>query len=129
VPNDRENILSALREKPLKVYEVMKRANVANEEACQSLLLKMRDEGLVKFDIHKRAMVHRMIREKFGGSVSYHRSTLTGGQSMICRSARQSEALLPRLPSAGRQLPSPQVRRSNPSCSHAMSGISLPACD
>ena len=31
----------------------MKRANVANEEACQQLLLKMRDEGLVKFDIHK----------------------------------------------------------------------------
>jgi DNA-binding IclR family transcriptional regulator len=50
--NDRENILSALREKPLKVHEVMKRANVANQEACQSLLLKMRDEGLVKFDIH-----------------------------------------------------------------------------
>jgi len=36
-----------------KVYEIMKRANVVNEEACQSLLLKMRDEGLVKFDIHK----------------------------------------------------------------------------
>jgi len=53
VLNDRENILSALREKPLKVYEVIKRANVASEEACQSLLLKMRDEGLVKFDIHK----------------------------------------------------------------------------
>ena len=53
VLNDLENILSALREKPLKVYEVMKRANVVNEEACQSLLLKMRDEGLVKFDIHK----------------------------------------------------------------------------
>ena len=51
--NDRENIFSALREKPLKVYEIMKRANVVNEEACQSLLLKMRDEGLVKFDIHK----------------------------------------------------------------------------
>jgi DNA-binding IclR family transcriptional regulator len=51
--NDREKILSALREKPLKVHEVMKRANVANQEACQSLLLKMRDEGLVKFDIHK----------------------------------------------------------------------------
>jgi DNA-binding IclR family transcriptional regulator len=50
---DRENILSALREKPLKVYEIMKRANVVNEEACQSLLLEMRDEGLVKFDIHK----------------------------------------------------------------------------
>jgi len=53
VLNDRENILSALREKPLKVYQVMKRINVANEEACQTLLLKMRDEGLVKFDIHK----------------------------------------------------------------------------
>jgi DNA-binding IclR family transcriptional regulator len=52
VLNDRENILRALRKKPLKVYEVTKRANVANGEACQSLLLKMRDEGLVKFDIH-----------------------------------------------------------------------------
>ena len=51
--NDRENILRALREKPLKVYEVMKRANVVNEEACQSLLLKMRDEGLVKFESTK----------------------------------------------------------------------------
>lgn len=51
--NDREKVLSALREKPLKVYEVMRRANIANEEACQSLLLKMRDEGSVKFDIHK----------------------------------------------------------------------------
>ena len=50
--NDRENILSTLREKPLKVYEVMKRANLVSEEACHSLLLKMRDEGLVKFDIH-----------------------------------------------------------------------------
>jgi len=51
--NDRENILKALGEKPLKVYEVMKRANLPSEEACQSLLLKMRDEGAVKFDIHK----------------------------------------------------------------------------
>ena len=51
--NDREKILSALREKPLKIYEVVKRADVVNEEICQSLLLKMRDEGLVKFDIHK----------------------------------------------------------------------------
>jgi len=50
--NDRAKILSALREKPLKVHEVMRRANVANQEACQSLLLKMRDEGAVKFDIH-----------------------------------------------------------------------------
>ena len=31
----------------------MRRANLPNEEACQSLLLKMREEGLVKFDIHK----------------------------------------------------------------------------
>ena len=51
--NDRDKILSALREKPHKVFEVMKRANISNQEACQSLLLKMRDEGLVKFDIHK----------------------------------------------------------------------------
>jgi hypothetical protein len=51
--NEQENILSALREKPLKVYEIMKRVNILNEEACQSLLLKMRDDGLVKFDIHK----------------------------------------------------------------------------
>ena len=51
--NDRDKILSALREKPLKVFEVMKRANISNQEACQSLLLKMRDEGSVKFDIHR----------------------------------------------------------------------------
>jgi len=50
--NDRDNILSALHEKELKVREIMRRANVVNEEACQSLLLKMRDEGVVKFDIH-----------------------------------------------------------------------------
>ncbi|MEO8318584.1 MAG: hypothetical protein ABI561_09720 [Bradyrhizobium sp.] len=51
--NDREKILTALREKPLKIFEVMKRANLPNQEACQSLLLKMRDEGAIKFDIHK----------------------------------------------------------------------------
>ena len=50
--NDREKILNALREKPLKIFDVMKRANMPNQEACQTLLLKMRDEGLVKFDIH-----------------------------------------------------------------------------
>ena len=50
--NDRESILNVLREKPLKVYEITKCANVANEEVCQSLLLKMRSEGLVNFDIH-----------------------------------------------------------------------------
>ncbi len=51
--SDQEKILSALREKPLKVYEIMRRANISNEESCQSLLLKMRNEGSVKFDIHK----------------------------------------------------------------------------
>jgi DNA-binding IclR family transcriptional regulator len=51
--NDRENILRALREKALKVHEIMRRVNLMNEESCQSLLLKMRDEGSVKFDIHK----------------------------------------------------------------------------
>ena len=50
---DRDRIVSALREKPLKIFEVMKRVNIPNQEACQALLLKMRDEGLVKFDIHK----------------------------------------------------------------------------
>jgi predicted transcriptional regulator len=51
--SDRDKILSALREKPQKIFEVMKRVNISNQEACQSLLLKMRDEGSVKFDIHK----------------------------------------------------------------------------
>jgi hypothetical protein len=50
--SERENILSALREKPLKVFEIMRRANISNEESCQSLLLRMRDEGSIKFDIH-----------------------------------------------------------------------------
>ena len=51
--SERDNILSALREKPLKVFEIMRRANISNEESCQSLLLRMRDEGSVKFDIIK----------------------------------------------------------------------------
>jgi hypothetical protein len=33
--NDRDKILSALREKSQKVFEVMKRANISNQEACQ----------------------------------------------------------------------------------------------
>jgi DNA-binding IclR family transcriptional regulator len=53
IMSERENVLSALRKKPLKVFEIMRRANISNEESCQSLLLKMRDEGSVKFDIHK----------------------------------------------------------------------------
>jgi hypothetical protein len=51
--SDQEKILSALREKPLKVYDIMRRANISNEESCQSLLLRMRNEGSLKFDIHK----------------------------------------------------------------------------
>jgi hypothetical protein len=53
IMSERDNVLNALREKPLKVFEIMRRANVTNEESCQSLLLRMRDEGSVKFDIHK----------------------------------------------------------------------------
>lgn len=50
---DREKIVAALGEKPLKIFDIMKRVNIKNQEDCQSLLLKMRDDGLVKFDIHK----------------------------------------------------------------------------
>ena len=48
---DREKILIALREKPLKAFEIMKRVNIKHQDDCQSLLLKMRDDGAVKFDI------------------------------------------------------------------------------
>jgi hypothetical protein len=50
---DREKILIALREKPLKAFEIMKRVNIKHQDDCQSLLLKMRADGVVKFDIHK----------------------------------------------------------------------------
>ena len=50
---DREKILGALREKPMKVFDVMKRVNITNQVSCQDLLLKMRDDGVVRFDIHK----------------------------------------------------------------------------
>ena len=50
---DRDKILIALGEKPLKVFEIMKRVNIKHQDDCQSLLLKMRDDGAVKFDIHK----------------------------------------------------------------------------
>jgi len=48
-----KRILIALREKPLKTFEIMKRVNIRHQDDCQSLLLKMRDDGAVKFDIHK----------------------------------------------------------------------------
>jgi hypothetical protein len=50
---DREKILATLREKPMKVFDVMKRVNITNQDSCQDLLLKMRDDGVVRFDIHK----------------------------------------------------------------------------
>ena len=50
---DREKILIALREKPLKAFESIKRVNIKHQHDCQSLLLKMRDDGAVKFDIYK----------------------------------------------------------------------------
>lgn len=50
---DREKILVVLREKPMKVFDVMKRVNISNQDSCQDLLLKMRDDGMVRFDIHK----------------------------------------------------------------------------
>lgn len=50
---DREKILAVLREKPMKVFDVMKRVNITNQDSCQDLLLKMREDGAVRFDIHK----------------------------------------------------------------------------
>ena len=47
---DREKILIALREKPLKAFEIMKRVASVRLPIA---LLKMRDGGAVKFDIHK----------------------------------------------------------------------------
>ena len=50
---EREKILTVLREKPSAIFNIMKRVNIKNQDDCQSVLLKMRDEGAVKFDIHK----------------------------------------------------------------------------
>ena len=50
---DRQKILAALAEKPLTTFSIMKRVNIKSQDECQTLLLTMRDEGAVKFDIHK----------------------------------------------------------------------------
>ena len=50
---DRQKILAALGEKPLSTFNIMKCVNIKHQDECQILLLKMRDDGLVKFDIHK----------------------------------------------------------------------------
>jgi hypothetical protein len=34
--SDKEKILGALRDQPLKIYEIMKRANISHQESCQS---------------------------------------------------------------------------------------------
>jgi DNA-binding IclR family transcriptional regulator len=47
---DRDKVLRVLSEKPMSLFSVMQRSNLRSEE-CQQLLLKMRDEGAVKFDI------------------------------------------------------------------------------
>jgi hypothetical protein len=49
--NDRDKILQILADKPLKLFAIMQRVNIRNEQECHQLLLKMRDEMLVKFDI------------------------------------------------------------------------------
>jgi hypothetical protein len=48
---DRDKILQALAEKPMALFSLMQRSNIRNTEECQQLLLKMRDDGVVKFDI------------------------------------------------------------------------------
>ena len=48
-----KKVLAALAEKPLTTFNIMKRVNIKSQDECQTLLLKMRDEGAVKFDIHK----------------------------------------------------------------------------
>jgi hypothetical protein len=49
----REKILTAL-DKPRKLYSILMVVDPSgSQEALQIELLKMRDEGLVKFDIHK----------------------------------------------------------------------------
>lgn len=50
---EREKVLAVL-DKPRKLYSIMQAVNPSgSQEELHLLLLKMRDEGLVKFDIHK----------------------------------------------------------------------------
>jgi len=49
----KEKLLAALDE-PRKTYAILKVVNPGgSEEEVQIMLMKMRDEGLVKFDIYK----------------------------------------------------------------------------
>ena len=50
---EREKVLAAL-DKPRKLYSIKQAVNPSgSQDELHLLLLKMRDEGLVKFDIHK----------------------------------------------------------------------------
>jgi hypothetical protein len=49
---DRDRILRALADKPLALFSLMQRSNIRNSEECQQLLLRMRDDGAIKFDIN-----------------------------------------------------------------------------
>jgi hypothetical protein len=49
---DRDKILRVLADKPLKLFALMQRVNIRIEQECHQLLLRMRDEKLVKFDIN-----------------------------------------------------------------------------
>jgi hypothetical protein len=51
---NRETIIQALKEKPLKEYPLLMRVDPSGSvDALRDELLKMRDAGLVKFDIRK----------------------------------------------------------------------------
>lgn len=50
---EREKVLAAL-DKPRKLYSIMQAVNPSgSQEELHTLLLTMRDEGSVRFDIHK----------------------------------------------------------------------------
>ena len=50
----REQVIQALKEKPQKEFALLKRVNPSGStDELHDLLMKMRDAGEVKFDIHK----------------------------------------------------------------------------
>jgi hypothetical protein len=88
----------------------MKRANVVNEEACQSLLLKMRGEGLVEVRYSQRAMAHRVIRGTSCQAICAPRTVADGresrarialGGTLFYENSDRSEYTGEVLPSAG----------------------------
>ena len=57
---DRENILSALREKPLKIYGIMRRANIPNEEFLPVAPIENARRRFGEIRYPQGAMVHRI---------------------------------------------------------------------